>query len=135
MIAIINKFMNVNRSIVKPSETWYLTPRMYNMIKSQVMKRRQKDYFLFFYRLYQCCCQMDNNTSELQKMNKAFNLQNNGTKHGYSHAWMLDDVPGVIDRCGGDYGSKKWPYCPGIESVSGRDEDSPELNAMVFRRR
>ena len=45
---------------------------------------------------------------------------------------MLDDTPGVIDRCGSDYGSKKWPYCPGVDENNKMDET--DLDIMVFHR-
>jgi hypothetical protein len=103
------------------------------MIRSNPMKTKLKRYLLMFKNLYVMCCQMDVNTQELQKMNRSYNFRNNdGEKHGYDLPWMLDDTPGVIDRCGSDYGSKKWPYCPGVDENNKMDET--DLDIMVFHR-
>lgn len=46
---------------------------------------------------------------------------------------MLDDTPGIIDRCGGDYGAKTWPFCPGLDENSGFDRDF--VKVMTFTRK
>ena len=75
-VPIINKFMNVNRNMVKRNELIYLNPSTYNMIKSNPMKTKLKRYFMFFKNLYVTCCQMDINTQPLQKLNGVWNYMN-----------------------------------------------------------